>query len=205
MILIRSWFSIKFLGFSRIFLRIVDEAGRARKSYRWVRRGLDIFSSSTQAGREARSFPEITTISIAGKMPFLIRRNTSRIFRLARFRITALPIFLEAMMPSLFLSNPFGRKNKVQYVPTRFLWPWAITFWNWGRFANLSVFGKQCWRMEGTRPSAFSALSFFGWPILFVRPQWSFFSETRAFASCEYFWVDTFVSYKISILTPTGI
>lgn len=151
MSLIRSRFAID-------FLRLVDEAG-LRKNYCRLSRGLDSFSSSVQTERGTRSFPEITTMSIPGLMRSLIRRNASRIFRLARLRITALPIFLEAIMPSRFLPRSLGSVNKVQMVLIRFLRPSAMTFSNWGRLANLSHLGNANRLMNALNSQPFSPFS----------------------------------------------
>lgn len=129
------------------------------KNYCRLRRGLDSFSSSVQTERRTRSLPEITTMSIPGLMRSLIRRNASRIFRLARLRMTALPIFLEAMMPSRFLFNPLESMNRVQMELTRFLWPLAITFSNWGRLANLSLLWNENWLMNSLNSQPFSPFS----------------------------------------------
>lgn len=132
----RSQFIMDFPGF-------INEGGEDNKYYRWFKRGLDIFSSRTRTGRGTKSFPEMITTSIAGEILPLIRRNTSRIFRLARLRATAFPIFLEAMTPSLFLSNPLGKIKRVQKVPTRCLRPLDMTLSNWRRLANLSLLSKE--------------------------------------------------------------
>ena len=76
-------------------------------------------------------------------MRCLIWRKISRILRFARFRATAFPIFFEAMMPNLFLSNPLGMEMMVHNLSTRFFPPSAMTFSNWGRLANRSVFLKE--------------------------------------------------------------
>ena len=132
---------------------------RDKKNYCRLRRGLDSFSSSVQTERGTRSFPEITTMSIPGSMRSLIRRNASRIFRLARLRMTALPIFLEAMMPSRFLPKPLVRMNRVQMELTRVRLPLAITFSNWGRLANLSLLGNENWLMHLLNSQPFSSFS----------------------------------------------
>lgn len=120
---------------------------------------MDSFSSSVQTERGTRSFPEITTMSIPGSMRSLIRRNASRIFRLARLRMTALPIFLEAMMPSRFLFNPLGNMNRVQMVLTRLRLPSAMTFSNWGRLANLSHLWNENRLMNVLNSQPFSPFS----------------------------------------------
>ena len=132
---------------------------RDKKNYCRLRRGLDSFSSSVQTERGTRSFPEITTMSIPGSMRSLIRRNASRIFRLARLRMTALPIFLEAMMPSRFLPRPLVSMNRVQMELTRVRLPLAITFSNWGRLANLSLLGNENWLMHLLNSQPFSSFS----------------------------------------------
>ena len=103
---------------------------------------LEIFFSRMETGRVTKSFPEITTMSIAGSKRSLMRRNTSRIFRLARFLATAFPIFFEAIIPSLCLSNPLGRVNRVHVLSILFLWPWLSTLSNWGRLVSRSFLLK---------------------------------------------------------------
>ena len=46
-------------------------------------------------------------------------------------------------MPNLFLSNPLGMEKMVHNLSTRFFSPSAMTFSNWGRLANRSVFFKE--------------------------------------------------------------
>ena len=47
-------------------------------------------------------------MSTSGVIRCFICRNVSRMALLTRFRATALPTFLDAMIPSLFLFKPFG-------------------------------------------------------------------------------------------------
>jgi hypothetical protein len=49
---------------------------------------------------------------------------------LARFLATALPIFFDAMIPSLFLPNSLGRKKTVQIRSILLFCPRFITCWN---------------------------------------------------------------------------
>jgi len=74
----------------------------------------------TATGSETRSLPDMITISMAGSMRPLMWRKTSLIFLLVRLRVTAFPIFLEAIIPNLFLSRPLGKKKTVQKVPVRY-------------------------------------------------------------------------------------
>ncbi len=76
-------------------------------------------------------------------MRCLMWRKTSRILRFARFRATALPIFFEAMIPNLFVPSSLGMEKMMHNLSTRFLFPPAMTFSNWGRLANRSVFLKE--------------------------------------------------------------
>jgi len=99
--------------------------------------------SRTELGRETRSLPDITTISIAGSIRCFIWRNASRIFLLAWFRITAFPVFLEAMIPSRLLLRLFVRKNTVQKVAMLCLRPRFITRSNWGLFVRRSLFPNE--------------------------------------------------------------
>ena len=104
------------------------------------------------------SFPDITTMSRAGSMRCLIWRKISRILRFTRFRAPAFPIFFEAMMPSLFLSNSFGREKMMHNFSTNFFSPSAITFSKSGRLASRSDFLKEKFPIESDR-QAFSAFS----------------------------------------------
>ncbi len=116
-----------------------------------------ILVSRSGKGRESRFFPEITTKSIPGAPTFFKRRNASRIIRLARFRITALPTFFDAMMPSRFLSKPLLRKKRVNVVSALFLCPRFITPSNWERFNNLSFLWND-WFSINHRASRFRPL-----------------------------------------------
>ena len=91
-------------------------------------------------------------------MRCLIWRKISRILRFARFRATAFPIFFEAMMPNLFLSNSFGREKMMHNFSTNFFSPSAITFSKSGRLASRSVFLKEKFPIESDC-QAFSAFS----------------------------------------------
>lgn len=117
-----------------------------------------ILVSRSDKGRETRFFPEITTTSIPGKPAYSKRRNTSRIIRLARLRITALPIFLDAMMPSRFLFKPLLRKNRVNVVSTLVLCPRFITASNCERCNNLTLLGND-WFPNESESKPFSTLT----------------------------------------------
>jgi len=101
-----------------------------------------ILCSRVEKGRRIKSLPEMITISNAGLIWLLITRNTSRILRLARLRTTALPIFLEAIMPSLNLSRLLGIKKTVQKVPILFFWPSSKALLYWDRDLSTSLFLK---------------------------------------------------------------
>ena len=111
--------------------------------YLLIGRDWKIFLSITETGRETRLFPDTITISMAGSMRPLMRRKTSRIFLLARLRTTALPIFLEAIIPNRFLLRPLGKKNTLKKVSTRSLWPRSITCSNWGLLVRRSLFPNE--------------------------------------------------------------
>ena len=77
-------------------------------------------------------------MSTAGAMRCFICRNVSRMALLTRFRATALPTFLDAMIPSLFLFKSFGSEKTVQSFPMRFFFPSARTFSNSGLLVSFS-------------------------------------------------------------------
>ena len=128
----------------------VLEVKRNGFPYRLLLTGRDwkIFFSMTETGSETSSLPDTITISMAGSMRPLIWRKTSRIFLLVRLRATAFPIFLEAIIPNLFLSRPLGKKKTVQKFPVRCFWPWFITCSNWGLFARRSLFPNENFLMQ---------------------------------------------------------
>ena len=77
-------------------------------------------------------------MSVAGIIWCFTFRNISRIALLTRFRATALPIFFDAIIPSLFLFKLFRSEEIVHSFPTRFLFPSARTFSNSSLVVSLS-------------------------------------------------------------------
>ena len=95
-----------------------------------ARRVFESFSSITLWDLVTISFPAITTISVAGTICFFVCRNISRMVLLTWFLATALPTFLDAIIPNLFLSKPFGREKTVNNFPVRCFLPSARTLSN---------------------------------------------------------------------------